>query len=164
MQPVRKFNAHSIYKSFELIYNFVKNFVMYTCKSSRANIQVSCAPPWLFVARVSHWKCKMQSRVEISFRSFVLRINETFQQLSRLHTELILIVSRRRDAQFGARLVKCFNYICMLWPQCKKKCSFQQNISEPLKISLKINIYISVLTVQNPNNNYNLISRCEIKC
>jgi len=150
------------YKSFELIYNFVKLCYVYmriiTCKYP----SVTCTA--VVICCVSYWKCKTQSRVEISFRSFVLRINETFQRLSRLHTELILIVSRRRDAQFGARLVKCFNYICMLRPQCKKKCSFQQNVSEALRINLKINIYISVLTLRNPNNNYNLISRCEIKC
>lgn len=116
IQPVRKFNAHSIW--ILCIDIISSNFVVYTCESTRATrikrVQVSRAPPWLFVGRVSHWKCKTQSRAEISFQSFVLRMNETFQRLSRLHTELILIVSRRRDVQFGARLAKCFNYICML--------------------------------------------------
>lgn len=124
------------------------NSVIFTCESSRAKrVQVSRALPWLFVSHVSHWKCKMQSRVEISFRSFVLRMNETFQQLSRLHTELILIVSRHRDVQFGARLVKCFNYICMLWPQCKK-CLFLWNIST-LSSKISICVYIPRLVWKN---------------
>lgn len=75
---------------------------------------MSRASPRLFVGRVSRWKCKTQSHAEISFPTFVLRLNETFQQLSRLHEVNINSSSPRGDAcSAEQKLTKCFSHNCV---------------------------------------------------